>query len=71
MKLGDVVVVLGKVDTRVRDKLQGEMLLGTLEQFLSEEQVSVILPDGDLWVGKKREVQLHEEENKELVNELD
>lgn len=65
MKLGDLVIVLGKVDTRVRDKLQGELLLGTLEQFLSEEQVSVLLPDGDLWVGKKREVMLQVKEPSE------
>jgi hypothetical protein len=57
--LGDIVMIVGKMDNRVRDKSEnGEAVIGTIEQFLFEQQVSVILPNGDLWVGPIREIVL-------------
>lgn len=57
--LGDIVMIVGKMDNRVRDKSEnGEAVIGTIEQFLFEQQVSVILPNGDLWVGPVREIVL-------------
>jgi hypothetical protein len=63
MILGDVVMILGELDKRIRDKVQDGLLLGTLEQFLVDDQVSVILPDGDLWVGNKRDIAIYEEDD--------
>ena len=54
--LGDVVMVVGKIDNRVRETLRSDIVKGTIEQFLIENQVSVILENGDLWVGHIREV---------------
>lgn len=56
MKIGDVVVVLGKLDKRVREQAQEGLVLGTLDQFLDQDRVSVILESMDIWIGLKREV---------------
>lgn len=55
---GDIVIVVGKMDTRVRGQDRGEIVVGTVEQILIEQQVSVILENGDLWVGNIRDVVL-------------
>ena len=62
-KLGDVVMVVGKIDTRVRDKNTDEIVAGTLEQFLNDNQVSVFLATGDIWVGHIREIVLLEDQS--------
>jgi hypothetical protein len=62
-KLGDVVMVVGKIDTRVRDKNLNEVIAGTIEQFLSENQVSVFLATGDIWVGHIRDIVLLEDQS--------
>lgn len=64
MKLGSIVIVRGKLDNRVRDKGK-EAVVGTLEAFLADGQVSVILENNDLWVGEKREVTEYKEEAEE------
>jgi hypothetical protein len=56
MKTGDLVVVLAKLDSRVRDKTSG-LVLGTLDEIYGET-VSVLLPGGDIWRGLRREIQL-------------
>jgi hypothetical protein len=61
--LGDVVMVVGNIDTRVREKATDGVVAGTIEQFLFENQVSVLLPDGDIWVGHVREIILLDEQN--------
>jgi hypothetical protein len=55
MSEGDIVVVLGKLDDRVRDNSSNELVTGTLVRLLRDE-VSVLLKNGDLWHGLKREV---------------
>jgi len=55
---GDVVIIVGKIDTRVRSADRGNIIVGTVEQLLTESQVSVILENGDLWVGPVRDVVL-------------
>lgn len=62
IKEGDIVIVVGKIDTRVRDAISSELIIGTVEQILIEHQISVILENGDLWVGPIREVVLKSEQ---------
>lgn len=59
---GDLVIVVGKIDTRVRDAISSDLIVGTVEQLLYEHQVSVILQNGDLWVGPVRDVVLKSEQ---------
>lgn len=56
--LGDVVMVLGKMDTRVREKDRAQIVAGTIDQFLIDQQVSVLLENGDIWVGSLRDIAL-------------
>jgi hypothetical protein len=56
--IGDVVMVVGKIDTKVREKNRAEIVAGTVEQFLVDQQVSVLLENGDVWVGSLRDIVL-------------
>lgn len=56
IKVGDVVMVVGKLDKRIRDKQVDGPVYGTVDQILTDGQVSVILEDNDIWVGLLREV---------------
>lgn len=51
MNIGDEVVVLDKLDSRIRDKGTNGLTFGTLDQFLLEGQVMVLLENGDLYIG--------------------
>ena len=63
MKLGDLVIVVGVLDKRIREKQANGLVKGTLFQFLCDEQVCVILEDMDLFVGLKRDIrELKEQE---------
>lgn len=62
MKVGELVVVLGKIDQRIRDKKVDGLVIGTMEQVLCDSQVSVLLENGDIWVGLLREVKKAEEQ---------
>ena len=55
MREGDVVLVVGNLDDRIRNKDLNEPRSGTVVGFTSEN-VIVLLSNGDLWVGPKREV---------------
>lgn len=62
MKVGSVVVVLGELDQRIRDKTnKGSLVIGTLDAIQGEQAV-VILPDGDIWRGNKNLVRPVEEQ---------
>jgi hypothetical protein len=56
IKVGDVVMVLGKQDKRIRDKNTDGPVYGTVDQILSDGQVCVLMGDGEIWVGLLREV---------------
>lgn len=62
MKTGDLVVVLGKIDQRIRESTASGLVIGTLDQFLCDDQVSVILENNDIWVGSKREIVLAQDQ---------
>jgi len=59
---GDLVIVVGKIDTRVRETISSDLIVGTVAQMLTDNQVSVILENGDLWVGPCRDVVLKSEQ---------
>ncbi len=63
MKIGDIVVVLGKMDERIREKTKDGLIKGTLFQILYDNQVCVILENNDLWVGSIRDVILANEQD--------
>jgi hypothetical protein len=56
--VGDIVMVVGHLDTRVRSKDTSGAIIGTIDQFLIDQQVSVLLENGDIWVGSTREIVL-------------
>lgn len=60
--LGDVVMIVGRIDNRIRERTQNGVVAGTIEQFLIDQQVSVILPDNEIWVGMMHEIVLLEEQ---------
>jgi hypothetical protein len=59
---GDLVIIVGKLDTRIRDKDQEQLVYGTVDQLLIDGQVSVILENNDIWVGHRRDLILPEEQ---------
>jgi hypothetical protein len=71
MDEGDLVVITGKLDTRVRQKQQseGELFFGTLICLDPQKMAWVLLPDGDIWRGPIREICLAQEQT-EVVNLL-
>jgi hypothetical protein len=61
MREGDLVVVLGKMDQRVREHKPDGLIVGTL--WIQEpDQVVVILPDFLLWKGHPREIASYAEQ---------
>lgn len=60
--LGDVVMIVGRIDNRIRERTQNGIVSGTIEQFLVDQQVSVILPDNEIWVGMMHEIVLLDEQ---------
>lgn len=51
MSEGTVVIITGKFDERVRDYDESNVI-GTVVK-LESDTVWVMLPDGNIWVGKK------------------
>jgi hypothetical protein len=58
MREGDIVVVFGTLDKRVRERNSNQLILGTLYYFLTENRVCVIIDDNELWIGERREIAL-------------
>lgn len=58
MKLGDVVLVVGQMDKRIRD-LTDEDRVGTIV-FMYGDEVEVLFQDGNIWRGLKREIVKHD-----------
>ncbi len=61
MKSGDIVVVLGKVDSRIREHNKDELVVGTLDTHYGDT-ATVLLPNGDIWRGLRREIRPHKEQ---------
>lgn len=54
MKEGDLVIVLGKLDDRVRINSTENLTIGTVST-ITKDEISVLLINGDIWHGLKRE----------------
>lgn len=59
---GDIVVVFGQLDKRVRERNLDKLVVGTLYSFLTENRVCVIIDDNELWIGERREIALATEQ---------
>lgn len=60
MKEGSQVVVLGKLDDKIRNQSSDQIVKGTVYCLLRMEEfeIAVMLETGDIWVGKRRDVKL-------------
>lgn len=54
MMEGSLVVVLGQIDERIYECTE-ELVVGTL-WFLEADQAAVLLSNGNLWFGTRREI---------------
>lgn len=54
MTLGTLLMILVKLDNRIKDIDKEQLVIGTLDQILCDNQVSVLLENGDIWVGDKK-----------------
>jgi transketolase N-terminal domain/subunit len=54
LKEGSVVIVVGKLDQRIRENTE-EIVVGTIIS-IKNGKVSVVLSDGNIWVGNDWEV---------------
>ena len=61
MQEGDVVMVVGNLDNRVRNNEETATRIGTIV-WVTKDDFEVLLPNGDLWKGPKREVVLYSEQ---------
>lgn len=61
MKNGDCVVVLGKLDNRVREKDENELAIGTIFHVYGDN-CSVLFPNGEIWEGGLKLVVKKEEQ---------
>lgn len=61
MTEGSLVVVLGKLDQRIYETKEGQLVIGTLVD-LQPEMAMVLLPTGILWRGHRRMVAPYEEQ---------
>lgn len=67
MQEGDVVMVVGNLDDRIRNNDYSPRV-GTIVS-LDRDEVLVLLPDGILWKGLKREIVLIKEERHATSND--
>lgn len=61
LKEGSIVVVTGKLDQRIRDNTE-EVVVGTIIS-LKAGKVSVMLSDGNIWMGNDWEVYEYNEQS--------
>lgn len=60
IKEGDLVVITGKLDNRIRAK--SGLTIGTFMWKNSDKQIAVLLPDGDIFYGKEYDIAAYEEQ---------
>lgn len=61
MKEGDVVVVVGKLDERIREADTSKIVCGTIV-LRANKRVWVLLEDGNFWIGPDHEVVRYEDQ---------
>lgn len=63
-KEGDIVMVAGKLEGNMKDRLEGTDPIGTCI-IITKNIVSVLFKNSDIWWGKPYEVYIHEVETPE------
>lgn len=58
---GSIVVILANLDSRIHDRVKGELLIGTLDEVYGDV-VSVLLPTGEIFRGNRRDIALASEQ---------
>lgn len=56
MKDGEVVVVTGKLNNKIKEHNSTDLILGTLVSKLSDNRVQVLLSDGTIFIGYTYEI---------------
>lgn len=59
MKEGDLVIVVGKMDNKIKDIDRNQLIIGTFLYNISEKRVVVLLPDGTLFLGFEYDIVPH------------
>lgn len=64
MQPGDLVIVIGKLDNKIREKNYDKLICGTFwcHVRLENGDVAVLLENGDIYVGLRRDVILKSEQ---------
>lgn len=64
MQPGDLVIIIGKLDEKIRKKSYDELICGTYwcSVRLENADVAVLLENGDIYTGLKRDVILKAEQ---------
>lgn len=64
MQPGDLVIVVGKLDERIRDRNYENLICGTFwcNVRLENADVAVLLENGDIYVGFRRDIILKSEQ---------
>lgn len=60
MKEGDVVIIVGKLDDRIRDGDSMDARIGTIV-WIMQDEVVVLIKDNLLWKGPRRDVVLEQD----------
>lgn len=60
MKEGDVVIIVGKLDDRIRDGDSMDARIGTIV-WIMQDEVVVLIKDNLLWKGTRRDVVLEQD----------
>lgn len=69
IKEGSLVVVIGKIDDRIREvskKDEEALIVGTLIGYINDKQVQVLLSDGMLVTTNSRDIVPYEEQKESL-----
>lgn len=63
LKEGDLVVVVGKLSNKVRERSKDGLVIGTYIGKISDDRVVVLLDDGEIFIGSSYEI-IEEDEQK-------
>lgn len=64
MQPGDLVIIIGKLDQKIRKQEHTDLICGTFWCYvrLENADVAVLLENGDIYIGLKRDVILKSEQ---------
>lgn len=70
MTEGDLVVIIGKLDTRIKDRQNENLTIGTFQGYITNKKVMVLLADGDIFIGNEHEIVSNETQVKTTQDQL-